>query len=82
MSQNLFPIRKFAYIFDRRQFGMIGSVTLRDPSLEWRVDWKGSPLGRGKPLEEGRKRLGFLGRHGHDMHDRPAGNARDLCAGS
>jgi hypothetical protein len=37
MSQNLSPIRKFAYIFDRRHFGMIGSetVTLRDVSREW-----------------------------------------------
>jgi len=34
MSNDLSPIRKFAYIFDRRQFGMIGTVTLRDPSLE------------------------------------------------
>lgn len=24
----------------------------------------------------------FLGRDGHDMHDRPAGDARALCAGS
>ena len=35
MSQNLVPIRKFAYIFDRQQFGMIGTVTQRDTILEW-----------------------------------------------
>ena len=41
MSQNLGPKRKFAYIFDRRHFGMIGTVTQRDPNLEWvmNVPW-------------------------------------------
>ena len=34
MSQNLVPIRKLAYIFDRRHFGMIGTVTQRDTILE------------------------------------------------
>ena len=35
MSQNLSLIKKFAYIFDRRHFGMIGTVTQRDTNLEW-----------------------------------------------
>ena len=55
MSKDLIPIRKYAYIFDRRHFGVIGTVTLRDMSLEWWMNSKGSLWGRGKLLEGGHK---------------------------
>jgi hypothetical protein len=44
MSQNLSPKREFAYKYDRRPFGMIGTVTLRDASLERDEKLKGSSL--------------------------------------
>jgi hypothetical protein len=64
-SQNLSPIRKLAYIFDRRHFGMIGSVwvTLCDTSLdsEWALR-RGKTAG-GKGRETSREGV-FRGRHG------------------
>ena len=50
MPLNLSLIRQFTYKSDRQRFGMIGTVTLRDPSLNFKL--KGSPSRRGgKPLE-------------------------------
>ena len=54
MSNNLVPIRKFSYIFDRRHFGMIGTVTQCDTSLGWGGNSKG-PSRRGKLLTGGHK---------------------------
>ena len=54
MSNNLVPIRKFAYIFDRQHFGMIGTVTQRDTSLGWGGNAKG-PSRRGKTARRGHK---------------------------
>ena len=54
MSIDLVPIRKFAYIFDRRHFGMIGTVTQRDTSLELGNELEGQPFERGhKTSREG-----------------------------
>ena len=82
MSIDLVPIRKFAYIFDRRHFGMIGTVTQHDTSLEvGGANSKGSPLREGGPqnLEGG----GFsLGCQGNDRWHRPTDDAGALCAGS
>ena len=81
MLIDLVPIRKFAYIFDRRHFGMIGTVTQRDTSLELGSELYGQPFEGGGPqnLEGG----GFsLGCQGNDRWHRSTGNAGALCAGS
>ena len=59
---------------------MIGSVTLRDPSLQWGGE---AASRRGKLLEEGHgfSRADFSGwADMPDMPDRSAGNARDVVA--
>jgi hypothetical protein len=78
LSQNLSPKREFAYKYDRQPFGMIGTVTLRDASLERDENLKGSSLRYVKTAWGGRW-AGFQG------SDRPAGDAVDAgasCAGS
>ena len=82
LSQNLSPKRKFAYIFDRRHFGMIGSVTQRDPSLEWEWTQRAGFWGGAKTAWEGHKTSKGGAFLGHQGHDRPAGNAGASCAGS
>jgi hypothetical protein len=79
MSQNLVPIRQFAYIFDRRHFGMIGTVTLRDTRLAWGRELEGQLFEGG----EGHKNLeggACPGCQGNDRWRRPAGDAGALCA--
>ena len=75
MSKDLSPIRESAYKSDRRHFGMIGTVTLRDPSLVR----AGSPLRKGKAARGGSRKWkkktsreeAFLGCR-EEGHDGPA----------
>jgi hypothetical protein len=82
MSQNLSPIRKFAYKYDRRQHGMIGTVTQRDTRLEWCENLKGSPLREGKTARGGSQSLEGGAFLSCQRHDRSASDARASRAGS
>ena len=72
MSHDLSPIRKFAYKCDRQQFGMIGTVTQRDPSFQ-----EGREL-EGQAFERATKAQG-RGFSEHQGLDRSASDAGASC---